>query len=156
MGRIIGLDVGKRRVGVAISDPTNCIASPLLTITNQGLSDLVAQIYALCQEHQVDMVVVGVPLQADGGISFAAGLALKVVEKLRATKIKVAMWDESYSSKTAKKVIKGSVSERRARVSGVVDRIAASLILGSYLTCRGRQQGASKNNTDELMSAEQL
>ena len=79
MGRIIGLDIGKRRVGVAITDPTNCIASPLLTIANQGLSDVVAQIYALCQEYQVDMVVVGVPLQADGGVGFGAGGKPKII-----------------------------------------------------------------------------
>lgn len=136
MTRVMALDVGERRVGVALSDPAGRIAAPHDTLANRGLRRLVSRILDLCRTQRVAVVVVGLPTQADGGAGGAARLPLRVAAELRAAGIATELWDESFSSAAARALLAGSVSERRARRGGVVDRVAAALILRSYLESR--------------------
>ena len=133
MARVLGLDVGERRVGVALSDAGASVASPLLTLANRGVRALVAEIVALCGERQVELVVVGVPLQADGSAGPAARLPRRVAAALTAAGLSATLWDESDTSAAAKRILRGNVSARSARGRGLVDRMAAALILQSYL-----------------------
>ena len=106
---------------------------PYDTLPNRGLRRLVAQVIALCRERQVDTVVIGLPLQADGRAGAAARLPQRVAEELAGAGFPTAFWDESYTSDTARGLLAGNVPVRRARAEGMVDRIAAALILQSYL-----------------------
>lgn len=133
MARILGLDVGSRRVGVALSDATRSIAAPYATISHRGVRRLVADLVAVCRAEQVSEVVVGIPRQADGGAGAAARLPKRVAEELRHAGYRVDLWDERDTTVDARRLLAGNVPARRARAKGMVDRIAAALILQSYL-----------------------
>lgn len=133
MARILGLDVGSRRVGVALSDPTHSIAAPYATFTHRGVRRLVAELVAVCEAEQVSAVVIGIPRQADGGAGAAARLPKRVAEELRQAGYRVDFWDERGTTVDARRLLAGNVPARRARANGMADRIAASLILQSYL-----------------------
>ncbi|MDE0229907.1 MAG: Holliday junction resolvase RuvX [Spirochaetaceae bacterium] len=145
MARILGLDVGSRRVGVALSDATCSIAAPYATITHRGVRRLVAELVAVCRAEQVCEVVVGIPRQADGRAGAAARLPKRVAEELRHAGYQVDLWDERGTTVDARRLLAGNVPARRARARGMVDRIAAALILQSYLeTVRPRvSEGAA-------------
>ena len=133
MARVMALDVGARRVGVALSDAAGRIAAPHATLVNRGVRRLAAGIVALCRARQVAVVVVGLPVQADASVGAAARLPLRVADELRAAGIAVELWDESLTSSAARSLLAGNVSARRARAEGMLDRVAAALILQSYL-----------------------
>jgi putative Holliday junction resolvase len=133
VARILGLDVGSRRVGVALSDATCSIATPYATICHRGVRRLVAELVAVCRDRQVARVVIGLPLHADDSSGSAARLPTRVAEEMRAAGYRVDLWDERYTSVQAHRLLAGNVSARRARATGMADRIAAALILQSYL-----------------------
>ena len=133
MARVLGLDVGSRRVGVALSDATSCIAAPHATLVHRGLRRLVAELVAVCRAEQVSQVVIGIPLHADDSAGSAARLPNRVADEMRGAGYPVDLWDESYTTVSARRLLAGNVSARRARAKGMVDRIAAALILQSYL-----------------------
>jgi putative holliday junction resolvase len=132
--RVLGLDVGDRRIGVALSDPTGVIASPLTTIyrsnekrDQQTIADLVA-------EHDVERVVVGMPWTLRGEVGPQAQKVIRFGERLEAMlSVPVAYWDERHSTSDAERII-GSRGRRRGR-SGAsrVDEVAAAVILQAYL-----------------------
>ena len=129
----MGLDVGSRRVGVAFSDTIHGIATPYATITHRGVRGLVADLVALCRAEQVTRVVIGIPWQADDTAGSAARLPNRVAQEMRTAGYPVDLWDERDTSTSARRLLAGNVPERRARAKGMVDRIAAALILQSYL-----------------------
>ena len=133
MPRVMALDVGERRVGVALSDAAGRIAAPHDTLLNRGLRRLVSRILDICRTQRVTVVVVGLPTQADSTAGSAARLPLRVAAELRAAGVATELWDESFTSHTARGLLAGNVPQRRARRGGVVDRLAAALILRSYL-----------------------
>ena len=140
MARVLGLDVGSRRVGVALSDATLSIAAPYTTITHRSVRRLVVELLAVCRAEQVAKVVVGLPLHAGDGAASAARLPNRVAEEMRAAGYPVELWDERYTTVEARRVLAGNVSARRARANGMVDRIAAALILQSYLDATGASE----------------
>ena len=140
MARVMALDVGERRVGVALSDAAGRIAAPHDTLANRGLRTLRSRILDICRTQRVALVVVGLPTQADGTAGSAARLPLRVAAELRAAGIATELWDESFTSAAARGLLAGSVPQRRARRGGVVDRVAAALILRSYLDAPARPQ----------------
>jgi putative Holliday junction resolvase len=142
MQRVLGLDVGDRRIGVSVSDPTRTIARPLETIVRASRKEDFAAIAALVAEHDVGLIVVGRPLSLDGSegpqarriAHYAAALA----ESLN---VPVTSWDERYTTVTAEEILGlGSQKKRRARRSdrGGVDTVAAAVILQSYLDSLNR------------------
>lgn len=133
MARVLGLDVGARRVGVALSDAARSIAAPYATITHRGVRRLVAELVTVCRAEQVSRVVVGIPLQADDSEGSAARLPNRVAEELRAAGYPVDLWDERDTTVHARRLLAGNVPARRARAKGMADRIAAAMILQSYL-----------------------
>lgn len=149
MARVMALDVGARRTGVALSDAAGRIATPHDTLANRGLRRLVARILAICRERLVTVVVVGLPVQADGTSGAAARLPLRVAAELRAAGVATELWDESFTSDTARRLLAGTVSQRRARRAGMVDRVAAALILQSYLESAWHSGGdAARSQTE--------
>ena len=136
--RILGLDLGDRRIGVAVSDPLGWTASPLAPVQRSGWKKDLARIRALLEEHRIAEVVVGLPIRMDGTTGERAEKTLEFVRRLRAaTRVPVITWDERLTTREAeRRMVEDDV--RRERRREVIDGIAASLILQGYLDSRGR------------------
>lgn len=131
--RIMGLDLGKKTIGVAVSDPAGLIAQPVTTIKRVSLNKDLEELERFIDEYSVTGIVVGLPVNMDGTMGSATETVLKFIEKLKArTGLKVATWDERLSTAAVTRVlIDGDMS--RARRKEVVDKMAASYILQGYL-----------------------
>jgi putative Holliday junction resolvase len=133
--RILGIDVGSVRVGIALSDPLGVTAQPLEVIDRRKV-DAVARIASLVAEHEVQHIVIGKPLRLDG----STGQAVEAVEAFcdelsKSISVPVELWDERLSTAQAERaMIEGGV--RRARRRQSIDQVAAALILQSYLDAR--------------------
>ena len=136
MKPILGIDFGRARIGVAISDELVLLAHPVETIAaNARAAKRIAEIVA---ERNVDHVVVGIPHQMSGETGQAATEALHFVEKLRAIlPCKVMTWDERLTTVAANRALREAGKKTRA-TRGYVDQVAAQMILQGYLD---RRQG---------------
>ena len=133
--RILALDVGSKRIGVAISDELGRFAHPLSVLARRGTARDVAAVAALCAERGVARVVVGIPSEPDGGEGHRAARVRVLLEALRAAGLAVDECDEQYSTVEAEEVmLEAGLS--RARRKQVVDRAAAAVILERYLAAR--------------------
>lgn len=137
MTRLLGIDIGTRRIGIALSDPTGTIAQSLTVLPRRSWEQILGAIAGLIREHHVSAVIVGLPVRLDGGEGEAAAGARKFAERLRAAvEVPVMLEDERLSTAEAERVmIEADVgrSARRARR----DAVAAALILQRHLD-RGR------------------
>ncbi len=132
MGRILAVDTGTRRVGLAMTDPLQLIASPLRSIRFNGTDKLVADLLDLIRAREVELVVVGLPIREDGtegeGCLRARGLA----DRLGEAGVQVKLWDERYSSREAESSLREMGLKRKQSI-GRIDQIAAAIILEDYL-----------------------
>jgi putative Holliday junction resolvase len=135
--RILGLDPGERRIGIAVSDPMGTLAHPLQTLVRGSREEDFAAIAALVAEHDVELVVVGWPLSLDGTEGPQARRVARYTDALAAClPVPVVSWDERFTTAAADEIlrqIRGRKGRRRARARGQVDAIAAAVILQSYL-----------------------
>ena len=131
--RVLALDFGERRIGVALSDPTGMLASPLTTLTRgRGGSD-VEMVLRLAAENDVAEIVVGMPVSLSGRRGPQANRVARFVDALRReTGIPVLSADERYSTVQAERSLRESGVEP-SRERGRVDAAAAAVILQSYL-----------------------
>jgi putative Holliday junction resolvase len=133
MARILGLDLGERRIGVAVSDPTELLARPVTTIiraSRQADFDAVAR---LVDEYAVARVIVGLPLSLDGNEGPQAQWVRRYAEAMaQQMDIPVEYWDERYSTVSAAEIISNKGPRRRAPRHDI-DATAAAVILQSYL-----------------------
>ena len=138
MNRILGLDFGRARIGVAISDELQMLAHPLETIpANEEPASRVAEIV---REKKVDHVVAGIPRQMNGQIGTAATEVLEFVEKLRAIlPCPVVTWDERLTTVAAHRALRDAGKKTRDTRS-YVDQVAAQMILQTYLDRRALQR----------------
>lgn len=131
MGRVLGIDHGDVRIGIALSDPTGFLASPLCVLdsTNAGLE----QIVALIAGHEVEQIVVGLPRNMDGSYGLATEKVRNFIAKLKSkTSVPVCEWDERLSTVSAHNTLREAGFDGRQR-KGVVDKVAAQIILQNYL-----------------------
>jgi putative Holliday junction resolvase len=131
--RILALDHGTKRIGVAISDETKTIAQPLEYILAEPFADFLTRLKQLLVEKEVDLVLIGLPRNMDGTYGPAAQKVQAFVAVLRgAITIPVKMWDERLTSSQANRIlIQGGV--RRDKRKEKVDKMAAAILLQSYL-----------------------
>lgn len=132
-GRSMGLDVGTKTIGVALSDPLGLFAQPERTLSRKGVKADVAVLAALVVERNVGAIVVGLPFELDGSEARSARLARQIGEALRAcTSAPVVYVDERFTSVQAERslIAQGVRRERRKRV---IDQAAAGIILQSWL-----------------------
>ncbi len=138
MGRILGVDLGARRIGLAVSDPSGIIASPLGTIQRSGDShrDRVAIVEA-ANESEASIVVIGLPREMSGRMGPAAKAARAEVEALRvlAPTLQFELVDERMTTVIAQRSLIDAGVRRKARKQ-TVDKVAAAVILQSYLEAR--------------------
>ncbi len=131
--RILGLDLGRRRVGVAVSDPNGTIAHPLLQFEPKGRRDLVATVKRLVAEQEAGRVVVGMPVLVDGRKGEQARWTEAVVSVLaEALDVPVAIWDERFTTQEAEAAMREAGLHPKKRKMRR-DKVAATLILQSYL-----------------------
>ena len=140
MPRYLGVDLGTRRIGVALSDELGLIAQALPTLEPPKEEDTLAAIQALIDRHGVAEVVVGLPKNMDGTLGPAAEKALAFAKRLEeGGRVKVTMWDERLTSKAAERLLI-EADVRRAKRKRTVDQMAAVLILQGFLDRRRRQE----------------
>ena len=133
MERIIGIDYGKKRVGVAVSDPLGIFASPLDTVPSAGIIDFLK---SYMEKENVVLIVVGYPLNMNNKPSEAAAYVDQFLNRLRKQfpSLPVKLEDERFTSQLAfQAMIDGGVKKMDRRVKGNVDKISAAIILQSYL-----------------------
>jgi putative Holliday junction resolvase len=144
-GRVLAVDWGTVRLGLALSDPTRLIAQPLTTLKRRaGHRAPIADILDLIARHEVTLVVVGLPLAPDGGEGAAAAEARALGEALaRRGGIPVTYWDERLSTAAALRSARAAgVRDRASRAR--IDQMAAVAILQHFLDARnatGRPTG---------------
>lgn len=131
--RVLGLDVGDVRIGVAVSDALGWTAQAVSTIHRKGLEGDLQAIQDLAEQFEVESVVVGYPLNMDGSVGSQADKVRAFADRL-ATRLNraIKMWDERLSTAEARKVLIGG-GMRREKRKNVIDQMAAMLILQSYL-----------------------
>jgi putative Holliday junction resolvase len=131
--RILAVDPGDRRLGIAISDPTGTIANPLTVIRHVGRLLDAALIAELAQKNEAGLIVVGQAFDEDGNPGFQARKAFRLAEAIKQqTSIPVLLWDESNSTQEARSARIAIGGGRRAR-KGHLDDLAATVILQSYI-----------------------
>ena len=131
--RILAVDHGEKRIGLAISDPTGTIANPLTVIQHISRAIDAAQVATLAAEHGAGLIVVGQSFDENGQPNLAGRRAERFAGALREqTDLPVELWDESFSTQKARAArIQMGVS--RNKRAGHLDEIAATVILQSYL-----------------------
>ena len=131
--RILALDHGTKRIGVAVSDETKTIALPLEYIPAEPFADFLERLKALLREKEVDLILIGQPRNMDGSYGPAAQKVDTFVAVLKsAITVPVKMWDERLTSTMANRVmIQANV--RRDKRKENVDKMAAAILLQSYL-----------------------
>ena len=132
MSRLLGLDVGEKRIGVAVCDETQTLARPLLTLNRASKKEDFAKLAALCREHAIEKVVVGLPktLRGEEGPQ-AQRVRRYAIELQAALNLPIEFWDERYSSVDAQERL--ASSSRKPRAKGEIDAAAAAIILQEYL-----------------------
>ncbi|MBI2265101.1 MAG: Holliday junction resolvase RuvX [Armatimonadetes bacterium] len=138
VGRVLGLDLGERRVGLALSDPLGRIAQVLPPLAFRDTVRFLSEILDLIETNRVEKIVVGLPLNMDGTCGPSAQRALEMIERIRETcRLPVETVDERLSTKEAEKLlIYADVSRKKRKKS--LDSLSAVLILQQYLDKQNR------------------
>ncbi|HLT57762.1 MAG: Holliday junction resolvase RuvX [Limnochordales bacterium] len=138
-GRVLGLDVGQRRIGVALSDELGWTAQGLTVIQRQSLEADTARIAALVREHGCQRIVIGLPRRTDGRLGPEAEAVQAFGRRLEAVAgVPVVYWDERFSTAQAEHTLIAA-GVRRSRRRQVIDQVAASVILQAYLDRQRRE-----------------
>ncbi len=134
--RIMALDVGDSRTGIAISDPLKITSQPLKTVES---NKAIKEISNLVKEYQITSIIVGLPKLLNGNMGEQANKVHTFINKLKPNlpiilgkQVMVEYWDERLTTKQALKVITGSKLKNRKK-KGILDKLSATIILQSYL-----------------------
>ncbi len=136
MGRILAIDYGTKRTGIAVTDPLRIIANGLETVPTHTLAAWLRQYLAA---ESVDVIVVGKPVQMDGAPSETMAQIEPLVKRLRAEypDRQIVLHDERFTSRLAQRaIIDGGVPKMARRNKALVDTVSAAIILQSYLESR--------------------
>ena len=139
MARVLSLDVGEKRIGIALSDPSGTIAQGLRLYTTTGSrSRDIAAIGELVRELGVSRVVVGLPKNLDGSLGPRAQEMMRFAEILeRQSGVPVDLWDERFTTDEAHRIF-DMASVKRKKRRGSIDIMAAQIILQGYLDAKGQ------------------
>jgi len=144
MGRILGIDYGNKRVGLAVTDPMQIFASPLNTISAHDIDNFIAEYMA---SEQVDAFVVGYPVQMNNEPSESVKYIDPFIRKLKKKfpGIPVHMVDERFTSQMAfRTMIDGGLKKKGRQNKSMIDMISASIILQSFLDSRNAKTNTTK------------
>lgn len=136
MQRILALDVGEKRIGVAVSDPLGLTAQGVETIFTQGWSNDRARVKQLADQYQTDRLLIGLPKSMSGEIGPQAQRVQEFAAQLVEDGLKVRYWDERLTTVSAHRaLIEGDLSRKKRKQ--VVDKVAAVYILQGFLDAGG-------------------
>jgi len=134
MGRILGIDYGDRRVGISVSDPLGITAQGVCTLENKVFEKMMENLEKIIEEYKPAEIVLGMPKNMDGSIGFRGEITLECKERLEkiSNDAKIVLWDERLTTVSADRIfhVTGTKGKDRKKV---VDTVAASIILQSYL-----------------------
>ena len=133
MGRILAIDYGKKRTGLAVTDPLRITANPLLTIETKGLINWLQTYF---EKEKVDVVVIGHPTQMNGEESESMNYIRPFIDNFKKLfpTIPITMYDERFTSVLAHQaMIAGGMKKKDRQDKAIVDKIAACIILEGYL-----------------------
>ncbi|NCB70216.1 MAG: Holliday junction resolvase RuvX [Clostridia bacterium] len=139
--KIMALDVGNKRIGVALSDELQILAQPLYTIHRKGIERDIEEIVKIINDNNVEEVIVGLPKNMDGTTGFQGEKTIKFAEVLRqSTDRPLIMWDERMTTISARRImIENDVKQKDKK--NLVDTIAAVVILETYLSRKNMERG---------------
>ena len=139
MQRLIGLDLGSKTCGVAISDPLGMIARALTTVRfeSDDYDKCLEEVLEICRQNKVIEVVLGLPRHMNGDVGIRGQISEDFAEKLEANGIKTNLWDERLTTVSAERLLISGDVKRKKRKQ-IIDQMAAVQILQSYLD---RQNG---------------
>jgi putative holliday junction resolvase len=133
LARILGLDVGDRRIGLALSDPSGILASPLIIIERIKEPDDIEAILKIAREHEVGIIIIGLPRLMNGDIGPQAQKVQAFTEAMRSqTQIPIEYRDERFTTVTAVR-LKGETDRKKSKQRIHYDAMAAAVILQDYL-----------------------
>lgn len=139
--RILGIDYGAARIGIALSDPLRLFARPHSVILHHSRDDDLDAIRRIATEEQVAKIVIGLPTNSEGGVGPQAQIVIRWALKLAPRiGLPVVFWDESYSSKTAEGLYrppKKWSGKRKRHSNQALDHVAAAAMLQEYLDAGG-------------------
>lgn len=131
--RIIGLDVGMKTIGVAVSDPLRLTAQGVKTVRRKGLEADINAIESLVREYEADEIMIGLPLNMNGSSGSSVKMAKSFGQELeKKLPIRITYRDERYSTMAANRILlEGDISRKKRKA--VIDKIAAAYVLQGYL-----------------------
>jgi putative Holliday junction resolvase len=148
--RVVGFDVGDRRIGVAVSDPLGYTAQPLFTLHRTNRRADLKQVARVLRKHDVAEAVVGNPLYMSGDQSPQAAKAQAFAEELRAEfGLTVHLWDERLSTTEAHRHLDAGGHAGGRERKGIIDQVAAVLILQSFLDARAGAAARDRQDVRE-------
>ncbi len=144
--RIMGLDIGSRTIGVAVSDELGITAQGLKTIRRKSSEEDLKELTQIIHQFEIKKLVVGLPKSMDGSLGKQAGIVFKWIKSIqKQLSLPIVTWDERLSTVGASKILLEADLSRKKR-KGVIDKIAAVLILQGYMD-------QMRNRRDELLSS---
>ncbi len=151
MSRVLGLDVGDKRIGVALSDESRTLASPLCVIQSVGWGPDSREIMRLMAAHGADLLVCGLPRNMDGSIGFQAEKIQRFMQVLADQGVAIEWMDERLTTVSAQRsLIEGGM--RREDRKNTVDKVAAALILQAWLDLKSNEKEAAPMPNDEELN----
>ncbi len=134
--RILGLDVGDKKIGVSLSDPTLAIAQGLKLYRRASLKEDLKEFKRIVTEHEVDEIVIGLPRDLSGKIGTRAQSVMDLADKIRESiNIPVNLWDERFSTNEAHRIF-DMADVRHKKRKPYLDIMASQIILQGYLDAR--------------------
>lgn len=145
--RILGLDVGDKTIGIAVSDDLGFSAHPVTIIRRKNIRLDLEKIGSLIAEYEVSEILVGLPKSLNNSIGPQAEKVLKFVEVIKKTfpDLPLRTWDERFSTVEAERVLLEADLSRKRR-KGLIDKVAASFILQGYLDWKSHQKKNNEQN----------
>ena len=137
--RYLGLDLGTKTLGIAISDRSCMISSPLKTIKYDDKSKLIEEVLDIIKQNDITEIALGLPKNMDGSLGFAAERSLTFKEKLsKKTNVNINLIDERLSTVEAESYLIDEGMRRKKR-KNVIDAVAASVILDTFIRMKGNK-----------------
>ena len=135
MGRFLGIDYGKKRIGLALSDIMAIFAQPFDVIESKGIKNDALNILKISKENSVSCIVIGIPIRLDTSEGEMAELTKEFIEELKklTTEIKIDIIDERLTTVQAERMLTEEANMSREKRKNVRDKIAATFILQTYL-----------------------
>jgi len=150
-GRIIALDVGERRIGVAACDPSGIVVRAVGIVQAEPRERALAELQRIVKDEEAVLIIVGLPLTLRGEHGPQAQRVTAFVEALQAVvALPIVLRDERYTSVEAERIIEERGGKRKKRRRGEVDEVAATLILQDYLNEQYVQRSHPRDDTDGL------